>query len=269
MAPEVPEGPSASNDTAKRRGRKITFNYVVRVVLVPCSKELRPLSEHLWWGTDDYVDFRRQYVIAMRSAATAAASMQRDEEQQQPLPPNDCGPFANCGSDAESAALDTDEPTKTQGTKVVANLPPPSPLSSTNLATSLPATDAGAAEAAIPGMPTAAVTIGASGGHEQQEVPDRHALSTSNTPRSEPNARASQPPLSGSLPPILPPRSWAVSTTSKWTPAAGMTAAKAVAEAEEEGYRTESMSSASDGSLSGGDGGESDSDDDSQQEIYA
>ena len=59
-ATAAPEAPSSttSSDTADGRCRKISFNYVVRVVLVPCTKELRPLKEQLWWGADDYLDFR-------------------------------------------------------------------------------------------------------------------------------------------------------------------------------------------------------------------
>lgn len=56
---EEPLVPAANRDDAERsRGRKVTFNYVVRVVLVPCIKELRSLNEQLWWGADDYLDFR-------------------------------------------------------------------------------------------------------------------------------------------------------------------------------------------------------------------
>ena len=56
-APEAPPS-DASSDTADGRCRKVMFNYVVKVFLVPCTKELRPLKEQLWWGADDYLDFR-------------------------------------------------------------------------------------------------------------------------------------------------------------------------------------------------------------------
>eukprot|EP00903_Cladosiphon_okamuranus_P007727 g7487.t1 len=263
-APEAPEAPSANTDTAQSRGRKITFNYVVRVVLVPCTKDLRPLNPQLWWGADDYLDFRRDFILASRSAAAAAAS-KRDEEQQPPLPSHASAPSASARSDTASAVLHADEPTIARGAKVVANLLPPSPtspLSLTNLAISLPSTNPGATEAAIPGVPAATVKAGTSGGHEQQEVPDGHALSTSSTPRKEPYRKtlSRTPRLNESVLSFSPSRPCAISTTKKWTPSAGMMAAKAAAEAEEEGYRTESMSSASDSSLSSEYGGETDSD---------
>lgn len=39
-------------------GSNVRFNHQVRVVLVPSRKELRPLIEELWWGTNDYLEFR-------------------------------------------------------------------------------------------------------------------------------------------------------------------------------------------------------------------
>eukprot|EP00903_Cladosiphon_okamuranus_P017576 g16189.t1 len=247
-AAEVPGTPSRTTDTPQGRGRKVTFNCSVRVVLVPSTKELSPLNEQLWWGADDYLAFSLEYILARRSAAAAAASKQRDEQQQPPLPPHADGPYASAASDATSAALDADE--------------------STNRATSLPSSNPGAAEAAIPGISAATMTAGTSGGHEQQEVPDGHVLSTSNTPSSEPNGKElSRPPrLNGSVPPFSPSRPCVINTTKKWTLSAGMMAAKAAAEDDEEGYQTESVSSASDSSSSSEDEGGSDSDNDPQQE---
>lgn len=37
---------------------KVRFNHQVRVVLVPSRTELEGLKEDLWWGEDDYFQFR-------------------------------------------------------------------------------------------------------------------------------------------------------------------------------------------------------------------
>ena len=198
-------------------------------------------------------------MLALRSAAAAAASKQRDEEQQQqPLSPHGKGPSASAGLDVE---LDADEPTKIGGTKIVADLTVPSPLlplSSTSLETSLPSTNpTPPPPPAMPGTPTATVTVGTNGGHHRWEVTSGRVLSITGTTRGEPN---------GPVPRLTSSQSCVINTTKKWTPSAGMMAAKAVADAEDEGYRTESMSSASDSSLVAGDDSETDSDDEPHQE---
>lgn len=38
--------------------KTVSFKSQVRVVLVPCRRELHSLNAQLWWGADDYVDFR-------------------------------------------------------------------------------------------------------------------------------------------------------------------------------------------------------------------
>ena len=77
----------------------------------------------------------------------------------------------------------------------------------------------------------------------------------------------SRPPRSnGPLPSLSCSRSCVIETTKKWTPSAGVMAGKAAAAAEDEGYRTETMSSASDSTLSGGDESEADSADETHQE---
>lgn len=38
--------------------KTVSFKSQVRVVLVPCRRELYSLNAQLWWGADDYVDFR-------------------------------------------------------------------------------------------------------------------------------------------------------------------------------------------------------------------
>lgn len=38
--------------------KTVSFKSQVRVVLVPCRRELHSLNGQLWWGADDYVDFR-------------------------------------------------------------------------------------------------------------------------------------------------------------------------------------------------------------------
>lgn len=50
--------PASSDDNAESRGRKVSFSFQVRVVLVPCTRDLRPLSAQLWWDAEDYSDFR-------------------------------------------------------------------------------------------------------------------------------------------------------------------------------------------------------------------
>ena len=42
----------------ENRGRKVAFSYRVTVVLVPSTDDLRPFSAQLWWGAEDYLDFR-------------------------------------------------------------------------------------------------------------------------------------------------------------------------------------------------------------------
>lgn len=39
-------------------GTRVRFNHQVRVILVPCARELRDLSTQLWWGPGDYLNFR-------------------------------------------------------------------------------------------------------------------------------------------------------------------------------------------------------------------
>eukprot|EP00752_Nemacystus_decipiens_P012175 g10793.t1 len=87
------------------------------------------------------------------------------------------------------------------------------------------------------------------------------------TPQSQPREKAtSRPPrLSGRVPPLSSSQS-CVNTTNQWTPSVGAMAAKTAADAEEEGYRTEAMSSASDSTLSGGDSSEADSADETYQQ---
>lgn len=38
--------------------KTVSFKSQVRVVLVPCRRELHSLNAQLWWGADDYGDFR-------------------------------------------------------------------------------------------------------------------------------------------------------------------------------------------------------------------
>lgn len=38
--------------------KAVSFKSQVRVVLVPCRRELHSLNKQLWWGADDYLDFR-------------------------------------------------------------------------------------------------------------------------------------------------------------------------------------------------------------------
>ncbi|CBN80151.1 expressed unknown protein [Ectocarpus siliculosus] len=83
-APAVPSSsvrrPVVDEIGAIRVGSNVRFNHQVRVVLVPSRKELRPLIEELWWGTNDYVEFRREFVQAMREAAAAEVENRANQE---------------------------------------------------------------------------------------------------------------------------------------------------------------------------------------------
>ncbi|CAM9756315.1 unnamed protein product [Ectocarpus sp. 13 AM-2016] len=85
-APAVPSSsvrpPRVDERDAICVGSNVRFNHQVRVVLVPSRKELRPLMEELWWGTNDYVEFRREFVQAMRE--TAAAKVENKANQERP-----------------------------------------------------------------------------------------------------------------------------------------------------------------------------------------
>lgn len=56
------KGPSTStkikNKDASGLTRRVRFDHRVRVILVPCARELRNLGAQLWWGPDDYLNFR-------------------------------------------------------------------------------------------------------------------------------------------------------------------------------------------------------------------
>ena len=40
-----------------KRRRKIKFNSVVNVVLIPCVKEMESMKNDLWWSKTDYASF--------------------------------------------------------------------------------------------------------------------------------------------------------------------------------------------------------------------
>ena len=53
---------AAAESAAKKKqapsSGRVHFNHQVRVVLVPCRTELGGLKADIWWGEDDYLDFR-------------------------------------------------------------------------------------------------------------------------------------------------------------------------------------------------------------------
>ncbi|CAN0043915.1 unnamed protein product, partial [Scytosiphon promiscuus] len=64
--PPPPPAPPVEDTPATK---SVCFHHQVRVILVPCRRELRALQLQLWWGADDYQHFRREYVMLLRMAA--------------------------------------------------------------------------------------------------------------------------------------------------------------------------------------------------------
>lgn len=53
-----PEEAADISEEEAKRSKSVSFKSQVRVVLVPCRRELHSLNAQLWWAQDDYVDFR-------------------------------------------------------------------------------------------------------------------------------------------------------------------------------------------------------------------
>ncbi|CAM9395692.1 unnamed protein product [Ectocarpus sp. 8 AP-2014] len=169
-APAVPSSsvrpPKVDEIDAICVGSNVRFNHQVRVVLVPSRKELRPLIEELWWGTNDYVEFRREFVQAMREAAAAEVENKANQETPSVSEIRDTAvaAAATASEATESTATASSPPSSgargssgsSSGGGVSDDLlppfprSPPSPLSSASLTTPLPPSR-GAAGAAPPG----------------------------------------------------------------------------------------------------------------------
>ncbi|CAM9931664.1 unnamed protein product [Ectocarpus sp. 6 AP-2014] len=170
-APAVPSSsvrPRTANEIgAICVGSNVRFNHQVRVVLVPSRKELRPLIEELWWGTNDYVEFRREFVQAMREAAAAEVENKANQETPSVSEIQDTAVAAAATASEATESTTTASSPPASGARgsgsgssssssgvaddLLPPLPrsPPSPLSSASLTTPLPPSR-GAAGAALP-----------------------------------------------------------------------------------------------------------------------
>ncbi|CAM9322802.1 unnamed protein product [Pylaiella littoralis] len=119
------ERPSTRKNEDGPGGNRVRFNHQVRVILVPCVRELQDLSAQLWWGEDDYLNFRREYILAVRSEAEDA-----HKRHWRPYPRGATATATPAPREPKVIA----EPATSFAAQTNGDTSPPSPLSSTRIA---------------------------------------------------------------------------------------------------------------------------------------